>query len=88
MYVAPSLAVHVCAGLIARRRRIVASLLPRLPAVCVCGWWRRHRYTMEVCAAAVAAGADVLVLCDTNGGALAWDVHKVRCYTIHDTMQA
>ncbi|CAM9351380.1 unnamed protein product [Discosporangium mesarthrocarpum] len=41
-------------------------------------------YTMQVCAAAVEADVDVLVLCDTNGGALPWEVddivHAVKKY--------
>jgi hypothetical protein len=29
----------------------------------------------------------VLVLCDTNGGALAWNVHKVRCCDYYTSLQ-
>jgi len=34
-------------------------------------------YAMKVLAAAVEAGADVLVLCETNGGALPYEVHDI-----------
>jgi isopropylmalate/homocitrate/citramalate synthase len=32
---------------------------------------------MDVCSKAVAADVDVLVLCDTNGGALPWEIDEV-----------
>jgi 2-isopropylmalate synthase len=35
------------------------------------------RYTMDVCSKAVAADVDVLVLCDTNGGSLPWEIDEV-----------
>ncbi|CAM9091670.1 unnamed protein product [Ascophyllum nodosum] len=34
------------------------------------------QYTMQVCKAAVDAGVDVLVMCDTNGGTLPWEVDE------------
>jgi 2-isopropylmalate synthase len=33
-----------------------------------------HAYALETLAAAVRGGADVVVLCDTNGGALPWQI--------------
>lgn len=38
------------------------------------GYLRNPAYALEVCKAAAAAGADAIVLCDTNGGALPSDV--------------
>jgi isopropylmalate/homocitrate/citramalate synthase len=32
---------------------------------------------MDVCSKAVAADVDVLVLCDTNGGSLPWEIDEV-----------
>eukprot|EP00611_Tribonema_gayanum_P017170 TRINITY_DN2970_c0_g1_i2.p1 TRINITY_DN2970_c0_g1~~TRINITY_DN2970_c0_g1_i2.p1 ORF type:complete len:395 (-),score=131.65 TRINITY_DN2970_c0_g1_i2:1172-2356(-) len=40
------------------------------------GFKANPAYTMQVCERAVEAGADVLVLCDTNGGTLAWEVDQ------------
>lgn len=34
----------------------------------------RLLFHQQVCGAAVEAGVDVLVLCDTNGGSLTWEV--------------
>ena len=33
-----------------------------------------HLWRLQVCKAAVDAGVDVLVMCDTNGGTLPWEV--------------
>ncbi|CAM9696709.1 unnamed protein product [Chrysoparadoxa australica] len=38
------------------------------------GYKASPTYAMEVCKAAALAGADVLVLCDTNGGTLPWEI--------------
>eukprot|EP01084_Bolivina_argentea_P258318 435465_1 len=40
------------------------------------GYTANPSYTLEVCHAALNAGADVLVLCDTNGGTLPWGIEK------------
>ncbi|CAB1106303.1 unnamed protein product [Ectocarpus sp. CCAP 1310/34] len=41
------------------------------------GWKANREYTMQVCAAAVGAKVDVLVLCDTNGGSLPWEIDEI-----------
>jgi 2-isopropylmalate synthase len=41
------------------------------------GFQNNPKYTMKVLAAAADAGADVLVLCDTNGGSLPSDVARI-----------
>ena len=41
------------------------------------GYAHNPKYAMKVLAAAVDAGADVLVLCDTNGGALPSDISRI-----------
>ncbi|MHC4365560.1 MAG: citramalate synthase, partial [Planctomycetota bacterium] len=41
------------------------------------GYKRNPEYAMKVLAAAAEAGADVLVLCDTNGGALTDQVYEI-----------
>ncbi len=41
------------------------------------GWARDRDYAREVCVAAAEAGAEAIVLCDTNGGAMPWDVAEV-----------
>ncbi len=41
------------------------------------GWQRDHDYAMEVLEVADAAGAEAVVLCDTNGGAMPWVVADV-----------
>ncbi|CAM9677046.1 unnamed protein product [Pylaiella littoralis] len=41
------------------------------------GWKANPEYTMQVCEAAVEANVDVLVLCDTNGGSLPWEVDEI-----------
>jgi len=38
------------------------------------GWARDREYAREVVVAAAEAGAEAVVLCDTNGGAMPWDV--------------
>ncbi len=40
------------------------------------GYTTNRCYTLEVCQAALNAGADVLVLCDTNGGTLPWGIEQ------------
>ncbi len=40
------------------------------------GYRANPGYTQEVCHAALNAGADVLVLCDTNGGTMPWGIAK------------
>lgn len=34
-------------------------------------------YTLECCRAAVDGGADVLVMCDTNGGSMPWQIEQI-----------
>jgi 2-isopropylmalate synthase len=41
------------------------------------GYVANPGYAVEVCAAAADAGADVIVLCDTNGGMLPFDVARI-----------
>jgi 2-isopropylmalate synthase len=41
------------------------------------GWARDRDYAREVVTAAAEAGADCVVLCDTNGGAMPWDVAEI-----------
>jgi 2-isopropylmalate synthase len=41
------------------------------------GYKKNPEYAMKVLAAAADAGADVLVLCDTNGGSLPSEVHEI-----------
>ncbi len=41
------------------------------------GYKNNPEYAMKVLASAVEAGANVLVLCDTNGGSLPEEVHKI-----------
>jgi len=41
------------------------------------GYNANQDYAMDTLIAAAEAGADVVVLCDTNGGALPWDVEEI-----------
>jgi 2-isopropylmalate synthase len=41
------------------------------------GYAANPEYAVEVCAAAADAGADAVILCDTNGGVLPFDVARV-----------
>ncbi len=41
------------------------------------GWARDRDYAREVVIAAAEAGAEAVVLCDTNGGAMPWDVAEI-----------
>ncbi len=41
------------------------------------GWARDRSYARDVAVAAAEAGAEAVVLCDTNGGAMPWDVAEV-----------
>ncbi len=41
------------------------------------GYKNNQEYTMKVLAAAAEAGADVLALCDTNGGSLADEIYEI-----------
>jgi 2-isopropylmalate synthase len=41
------------------------------------GWARDRDYAREVALAAAEAGAEAVVLCDTNGGAMPWDVAAI-----------
>ncbi len=41
------------------------------------GWARDQEYAREVVVAAAEAGAEAVVLCDTNGGAMPWDVAEI-----------
>ncbi|NYT16194.1 MAG: citramalate synthase [Methanomassiliicoccales archaeon] len=40
------------------------------------GWKKNQAYALSVIDAAVRGGAEFLVLCDTNGGSLPWEVRK------------
>ncbi len=41
------------------------------------GYKHNPKYTLEAIKAAAEAGADVLVLCDTNGGTLPWEIEEI-----------
>jgi 2-isopropylmalate synthase len=41
------------------------------------GYTRDHAYAREVALTAAEAGAECVVLCDTNGGAMPWDVTEI-----------
>ncbi|MBI5442089.1 MAG: citramalate synthase [Deltaproteobacteria bacterium] len=41
------------------------------------GYKANPEYALETLSAAVRGGADVLVLCDTNGGSLPWEVRQI-----------
>ena len=41
------------------------------------GWARDRDYARDVVTAAAEAGAEAVVLCDTNGGAMPWDVAEI-----------
>ena len=41
------------------------------------GYTRDHAYAREVVLTAAEAGAECVVLCDTNGGAMPWDVSEI-----------
>ncbi len=41
------------------------------------GWVRDRDYARDVVVAAAEAGAEAVVLCDTNGGAMPWDVADI-----------
>ena len=41
------------------------------------GWARDRDYARDVVLAAAKAGAEAVVLCDTNGGAMPWDVAEI-----------
>ena len=41
------------------------------------GYARDHHYAREVLLTAAEAGAECVVLCDTNGGAMPWDVTEI-----------
>ena len=47
------------------------------------GWARDREYAREVVVAAAEAGAEAVVLCDTNGGAMPWDVAAI----VHEMVQ-
>jgi len=47
------------------------------------GWARDREYAREVVIAAAEAGAEAVVLCDTNGGAMPWDVAEI----VHEMVQ-
>src|SRR6195952_4419074 len=49
------------------------------------GYAADHDYGLRVAAAAVTAGADVVVLCDTNGGMTPVDLHGVVAEVLHRT---
>jgi 2-isopropylmalate synthase len=41
------------------------------------GWKANPQYALDTLRAAAAGGADFVVLCDTNGGALPWEVESI-----------
>ena len=41
------------------------------------GFRENHEYAMKVLSAAAEAGADAIVLCDTNGGTLTEEIHRI-----------
>lgn len=41
------------------------------------GYKNNPEYALEVCQAAAAAGADWIVLCDTNGGTMPWEIESI-----------
>jgi len=41
------------------------------------GWKADPAYALETLQAAIRGGAEILVLCDTNGGSMPWDVEKI-----------
>ena len=41
-----------------------------------------QEYTLQCCEAAVKAGAKVLVMCDTNGGSMPWEVEEITKATV------
>ncbi len=41
------------------------------------GYKDNAQYALETLQAALAGGADVLVLCDTNGGAMPWEIEQI-----------
>jgi len=41
------------------------------------GWARDREYARDVVVAAAEAGSEAVVLCDTNGGAMPWDVAEI-----------
>ncbi len=52
------------------------------------GYKNNRNYALEVLATAAEAGADCLVLCDTNGGAMPWEVADiVEQVKLHNTIQ-
>ncbi len=64
-------------------RDSVAFLRARMPEVCFDaehffdGYRRNAVYALSALRAAFEAGADVLVLCDTNGGMLPYDIYRI-----------
>jgi len=41
------------------------------------GWKKNHHYALECLEAALEGGADILCLCDTNGGTLPWEIEEI-----------
>ena len=46
------------------------------------GFKHDKEYTLKCCKAAMEAGAKVLVMCDTNGGSMPWEVDEITRETI------
>jgi len=46
------------------------------------GYRSNSTFAMECCREAVRAGAKCLVLCDTNGGTMPWDVHNITMQVV------
>jgi len=46
------------------------------------GFKFNEEYTLKCCQAAVDGGAEVLVMCDTNGGSMPWEIEKITKETL------
>jgi len=49
------------------------------------GYKNNREYALQVLKAAEQAGADLLVLCDTNGGALPWEIEEIVDHVVQST---
>lgn len=46
------------------------------------GYKFNAKYTLQCCHAAVEGGAQVLVMCDTNGGSMPWEIERITKETL------
>jgi len=51
------------------------------------GYKYDSEYTLKCCQAAVNAGAQVLVMCDTNGGSMPWEIEQITKESINKFQQ-